>query len=91
MKLWIESGELKSDDDVGRFYWLSTGHDLYTYSVVGVLKAFVQHERFESEGCFRLPTDQEKWMWDKHRRFDADEVLAGEGWKPLDVLAGRGT
>lgn len=85
MKLWLERGEVKSDDPDGVFYVVSLGYDLFSYSIVGRLLAFIQHERFMPEGLWRIATDAEKWAFRKYRNFDIDAVLKADGWKPLEV------
>lgn len=85
MNLWLENGEVKSDDPDGAFHALSLGHDLYTYSVVGFLLAFVCHERFSDDATWRIPTDTEKLIFRKYRKFDVLAVIGFGGWRAMEV------
>ena len=85
MNLWIEKGELRSDDDGCQFMALSLGHDLYTYAFPGVLLAMICHGRFEPQGEWRLPTDDEKEKYSRRLHIDPGSVLAYGVWKPLET------
>ncbi len=85
MKIWIERGEVMTDDPDGIFYAVSLGHDLFSYSISGVLSAFVEHEKFCPTGRWRKPSKEEKELYRKYRNFDINSILNATGWQVLEV------